>query len=123
MKTLQGMLAQYFIMKSEFTMILFVSSSNKLKLFQKKNQENQETASEETSSLTKKKENMYYKDHKKDAIRHTLEIIEKNQIPWLYHIETSKKKDDLADSFLQGISYLHRMGIIDIHQYLLSFPE
>ena len=44
MKTLQGMLAQYFIMKTNSN-IIFVSSSNKLKEFQeaKENNENNKT--------------------------------------------------------------------------------
>lgn len=137
MKTLQGMLAQYFIMKSENTTIAFVSSCNKLKLFhatklkeiQNTNEispkiestKRKRTIEKDDIMKTKKKE--IYKDHKKDAIKHTLEIIEKNQIPWLHHIETSKKKDDLADSFLQGISYLHRTGILTIHQYVIEISS
>jgi hypothetical protein len=96
MKTVQGMLAQYFIMTyPDGLKIDFVSSSNKLKMFPKAPVDPQLSTSNN------------YKQHKKDGVFYTQEILEKNE--WLSdHIQsmTAKKKDDLADCFLQGVWYM-----------------
>ena len=102
MKTIQGMLAQYFIMRfGDKIHIEFVSSANKLKCFPKDN--NTENANN-------------YKKHKTDAVYYTKEILQKNtSINCSNEGETwsdslvSKKKDDLCDSFLQGIWYLKKL--------------
>ena len=86
MKTIQGMLAQYFIMKGT-EKIEFVSSINKLKNY----------------NLGK----LSYNERKKKGIEITETIIkEKNLINELKIFNASKKKDDLADCFLQGVWYL-----------------
>ena len=88
MKTIQGMVAQYFIMKFEEINIDFISSANKLKLFTTIGSD--------------------YKQHKKDAIYFCNDVLLKN-VNLLSHVEkfnSSKKKDDMADSFLQGIWYI-----------------
>ena len=87
MKTIQGMLAQYFIMKNESIDIQFISSQNKLKYFEK--------------------EGTGYKENKKNAITYSVEMLKKYNLydQWNGHLEV-KKKDDLADCFLQGIWYL-----------------
>ena len=100
MKTIQGMLAQYFIMNTSTNnttnttndiSIEFLSSSGKLKGFEKQN----ENISSE------------YKQHKKDAIYYCHSFLENEQFSsWKSHILHHKKKDDLADCFLQGIWYL-----------------
>ena len=93
MKTLQGMIAQYFIM-NDVTNIKFVSSINKLKYF------------EQSESKTT------YSDRKKLSIHKCSEMLTNNPniIDEKEIFEKSKKKDDLADSFLQGLVYL-----IDFH--------
>jgi hypothetical protein len=114
MKTIQGMLAQYFIMKFDNTIhISFVSSSNKLKLFpMNKNIESDE----------KKK----YKQHKSDAIHHVKQILEKNKSlhSWLNLFNDSnstKKLDDLSDGLLQGIWFLNHIKFITINDtYILT---
>jgi hypothetical protein len=116
MKTIQGMLAQYFIMKSE-TEIEFVSSMNKLKQFEGRRNitkplENtliQDASMNNPASIT----NPDYKQHKKDGIYYCRQMIEKNKEleHWLPALDT-KKKDDLADCFLQGIWYLKNRNII-----------
>lgn len=89
MKTIQGMLAQFFIDR-DIKDIHFVSSHNKLKAFD-----------------VKKKT---YAERKKASIEVTEKIIsEKDSLKdWITLFNTHKKKDDLADSFLQGLWYLSK---------------
>ena len=91
MKTIQGMLAQYFIMKNENIDIEFLSSSGKLKGFEKMN-ENIESN---------------YKQHKKDAIFYCKKFLEKPEYNSWNWILDNEKKDDLADCFLQGIWFFN----------------
>jgi hypothetical protein len=103
MKTIQGMLAQYFIMRfGDSINIEFVSSINKLKGFPKR----------DDIILTNN-----YKNNKADAIFYTRKILSKNltlnllnttNIEWADSLKL-KKKDDLCDCFLQGIWYLQKM--------------
>ena len=96
MKSIQCMLAQYFIMKDDNIIIEFVSSSGKLK------------------GLEKEHENMEseYKQHKTDAVFHTKRLLLNPMFSsWVEHMSTHKKKDDLADAFLQGIWYLTKKNI------------
>ena len=90
MKTIQGMIAQYFIMRNEDIVIDFVSASNKLKKFINNN------------------EKTTYNERKKLSIVKCLELlqtrIEFNE--WNDFFGHHKKKDDLADSFLQGFIML-----------------
>lgn len=95
MNTIQGMVAQYFIMKSSDALVIdFISSAGKLKGL---------SASSE------------YKDHKKDGIAFCQRFMEMN--PALNTLKTvfdsAPKKDDLADCFLQGIYYLKKQNIIN----------
>jgi len=87
MKTLQGMITQYFIMKHT-PVIEFISASNKLKLFM-------------DDSLPVST----YSDRKKAGIEICRNILAAN--PLLHHwspvFDKHKKKDDLADSYLQGL--------------------
>ena len=96
MKTLQGMLAQYFIMKY-VPCVEFISASNKLKMF-----------------MTKKKTT--YTERKLESVEVTKELLEK--LPQLKEykgiLDKNKKKDDLADCFLQGIYYLTVKNMINI---------
>lgn len=88
MKTIQGMITQYFIIKHPSAIVNYVSSFNKLKPF------------------TDKK--LSYKEKKKYAIQKTLELLNsKNNISnWVDFFKKHKKQDDLADSFLQSIVYM-----------------
>ena len=132
MKTIQGMLAQYFIMRgSPEIMIEFVSSANKLKGFtpniakkdttsvsnllmgepesNKKGKDEKETR--ETNGKDPLKEK--YKQHKQDSIIICSQFLNKNEHlkGWITSMN-SPKKDDLADCFLQGIWYLKHKNII-----------
>lgn len=93
MKTIQGMIAQYFIMRNVFD-IIFVNASNKLKLFNGKKSS--------------------YKERKKMGIEVTKTFIEnkdnKDELREMF--EKHKKKDDLADCFLQGYWYMKEFGLI-----------
>ena len=103
MKTLQGMITQYFIMK-HCPQIEFISASCKLKLF--------------TDSQMSYDDEMWidastYADRKKSGIavcRSLGEISRKHQsdfAKWMPCFENNKKKDDLADCFLQGLWRVH----------------
>jgi hypothetical protein len=93
MKTLQGMIMQHFIEK-DFN-VLEISPSNKLKDF-----------------LGNKKTT--YTERKKESIKITQNILLKEFLinKWLSHFNTHKKKDDLADSFLQGLWYFKKHKLI-----------
>ena len=91
MKTIQGMIAQYFIMKNNNIKIEFISSTNKLKDF-----------------INVLDDKLDYKKRKQLGINSCLEVISSDlkYSDWENFIKTHKKKDDLADSFLQGLWYL-----------------
>ena len=88
MKTLQGMIMQHFIEKN-VPLVEEVSASNKLKEF-----------------LGNKKTT--YSERKKASVEITRKLITDNNLllEWLEIFNKHKKKDDLADSFLQGHWYL-----------------
>lgn len=108
MKTIQGMLAQYFIMINHDITIEFISSSNKLKSLEHSDNEKLENVFIENIENTQSK---IYKKHKIDGVTKCSQILEKNIEfkKWVHVLET-KKKDDLADCFLQGIWYIHKNG-------------
>jgi hypothetical protein len=100
MKTIQGMLSQYLIM-NDLHNIIFYSASNKLKTF--------------TNSNSKTD----YKERKKLSVTYTNQLLSEYIFisSWLNYFNTHKKKDDLADCFLQGLSYLiqkHNCNIIQV---------
>lgn len=102
MKTIQGMLAQYFIMKcSPEICIDFVSSSNKLKGMTQPNVELNKT------------EKSKYKQNKKNGILFCSQFLQSNiqfkEWDWTMKLQ---KKDDYADAFLQCIWYLKHQKII-----------
>ena len=93
MKTIQGMIAQFFIMKG-MEDVHFVSASNKLKPYVK-------------GKTT-------YKERKAIGILTTQKLIHDNEdiSLWNKHFSKHSKKDDLADSFLQGLWYMNKNMII-----------
>tara|TARA_B100000424_G_scaffold271743_1_gene276481 strand:- start:9055 stop:9630 length:576 start_codon:yes stop_codon:yes gene_type:complete len=86
MKTLQGMITQYFIQKN-ISQIEYWSSSNKLKPFLNEN----------------KKTN--YRERKLLSIKVTLHLLDTFFNSWSHHYSSHKKKDDLSDCLLQCLHY------------------
>jgi len=158
MKTIQGMLAQYFIMVYSEIKIEFISSINKLKMFSKTNSIREDSLQQKIKPLSTftplhienaqsaspcslitspeggvlnvqrcnenieiKTQSQVYKSHKKDGVYYSKLLLDKNS--WLsnnnrWSLETkkTKKKDDLADCFLQGIWYLMKTDKIKINE-------
>ena len=87
MKMIQGMIMQHFI-EVDCEQIKEISPANKLKEFVKKK--------------------TTYKERKRVSIDITRQLISENDSlhVWLSHFNTHKKKDDLADSYLQGLWYI-----------------
>jgi hypothetical protein len=94
MKTIQGMISQYFIMKNNNINIEFISATNKLKDYIKNN------------NITGK---IDYKQRKKLGIEYcNYWICNNNQgETWIGFFNKHTKKDDLADCFLQGLWYIN----------------
>ena len=92
MKTIQGMISQYFIMKNNNIQIEFISASNKLKDFLPK----------------EKEEKLDYNQRKKLGIQTCLEIITTDCRfkEWTTFFNKHAKKDDLSDCFLQGMWFI-----------------
>jgi len=92
MKTIQGMLSQYFIMKNNNIQIDFISASNKLKDFLPKDH----------------KEKIDYKLRKKLGIQICLQFVDTDLrfMEWGIYLHKHKKQDDLSDAFLQGMWYI-----------------
>jgi hypothetical protein len=114
MKTIQGMLAQYFIMIHEHSDIYieFISSANKLKGFVLPEEPAQQPE-EPAQQPEEQKTTTNYKKNKKNGIFICSQIIQQNEIlqSWSSILNTPKK-DDLADCFLQGIWYLQNKKLI-----------
>lgn len=89
MKAVQGMVTQYWIMRNVID-IVYVSAANKLKPFTQ--------------------EKLTYKQRKKLAIQKTAELVDKNAPSYSEFFASSKKKDDLADAYLQGIWVIEHSG-------------
>ena len=91
MKMIQGMIMQHFIERN-CSSIKEISPANKLKEFS-----------------TKKKTS--YNERKKLGIEVMRSLLDENDniSMWSAHFEGHKKKDDLADSFLQGLWYIKQL--------------
>jgi hypothetical protein len=95
MKTVQGELTMYYVMRFPAAHIEYISSKNKLKSFVT----NEPVASDS---------NAKYKQHKRDGITYATQLLQQHpgMQAWLPSLAT-KKKDDLADCFLQGMYWIH----------------
>ena len=104
MKMLQGMIAQYFIMKN-VNKIEFISATNKLKLF--KNVKNNEN---ENSYKLRKQQGQ--------CICRSLISFYPSLHLWNQEFDKHLKKDDLADCFLQGYYYMYSNSV---YQKMFAF--
>ena len=94
MKSLQGMLTQYFIMRG-YENIEYISSTNKLKLL---------NSSSEVKDKPKDKQKTTYSERKKLGIEYCKEMLtKKGHDEWLQIFLKHGKRDDLADCLLQGL--------------------
>ena len=133
MNTIQGMVAQYFIMRdaNDRLAIDFISSSGKLKGFSDKvlalptadkvlalptadKVQSADKVLALPTTAVKAQDTNTYKDHKRDGIAFCHQFMAANGglATFRHIIEAAPKKDDLADCFLQGIYYLRRENII-----------
>jgi len=128
MKTIQGMLTQYFIMRSrENVHIEYISSQNKLKYFSKCNithtnefiktepepTEKNDISNTNNNTIATIKKNKY-KENKKNGIVYCSHLLDKYsylQKDWYWTMKMIKK-DDYADCFLQGFWFLQKKGFI-----------
>jgi hypothetical protein len=105
MKTIQGMIVQYFIMSDVLVKnVEFISAINKLKDFNKEKEDKSENKNIAKDTKVKTK----YSERKKMGITKCLEIVTNDHRfhEHLKHFQEHKKKDDLADSFLQGLWFI-----------------
>lgn len=93
MKTIQGMLSQYFIMKNNNISVDFISATNKLKDF---------------IPLENKTVKMDYKERKKLGVQTCSNFVVNDTrfSEWSTFFSKHQKKDDLSDCFLQGMWYI-----------------
>jgi hypothetical protein len=108
MNVLQGMISQYFIMRN-ITNIEFISATNKLKLFKTVINKKSDTGGGGNLDNVLESEKKLYKMRKdagKMVCRSLLSFYPKLNV-WIEIYDKHKKKDDLADCFLQGYYYAH----------------
>lgn len=132
MKTIQGMIAQYFIMKGIYD-IEFINASNKLKLFSDKKtnyKERKHLSIQITNDLINKmpENQQYITIHQNNSnvvnsnINDTNNINQKFTKNIIFNkyqninlktiFDSHKKKDDLADCFLQAYWYIKEYNLI-----------
>ena len=118
MKTIQGMIAQIFIIQN-VPNIEFISSINKLRGFTSLENERKIDIEEKKEKTTK---NPNYKQHKKNGISYCQQWLKNDFFcSWcLFFEEFRNKQDDLADCFLQGIWYLKKMNILTEKMNILT---
>jgi hypothetical protein len=135
MKTVQGMITQYFLMHGvDKEHIIYFSSVQKLKvapyhfIFHDTSEKNPGDDADEVDDI------QTYDDRKKAGVACVRKIlvgsvssgsgsspftIQSNECThstaklcscWLHRFESHKKKDDMADSFLQGLSYIVKIN-------------
>jgi hypothetical protein len=109
MKTIQGMIAQYFINSNNYN-IHFISAINKLKSFLK-NKNNINLAISDISNNMNSNNGtnkISYAYRKKLSVYYTKEVLQKyNMNNEVIFFTSHVKKDDLADCFLQAYYYIN----------------
>ena len=103
MKSVQMILYSYFLMNGSMEDIQMINARNKLKVYK---------GPHVICPYENNKKNKY-KINKYLAIKYCKYMIEENEkIDKKFHelYDSSKKKDDLSDSYLQGIYYIEKLG-------------
>jgi hypothetical protein len=111
MKTVQGMLMQYFIMRNINVRVEFINASNKLKDFDFAHDPLLDVHTDlDLVETVAKKNKQDYKGRKKQAVAICTDLLatEATLACWKDFFHSCKKKDDLSDCFLQGIWYLQK---------------
>lgn len=124
MNVLQGMISQYFIMR-DITKIEFISATNKLKLFKSVIQNQIQNNELENVIETEKKLYKMRKDAGKKVCRSLLMFYQSLHI-WITDYDKHKKRDDLADCFLQGYYYAHlkyNQSSFDLDTFLQNYSS
>jgi hypothetical protein len=120
MKTVQGMLAQYFIMKNSDTVIEFCSSANKLSQFTKKESIVRKDIDKKLeNTLVREKEekekdfNPEYKQHKKDGIFYCRRLLETNPcfVPYKNYLDSEKTKQPTSNNNHSSLTQEKRRGV------------
>ena len=131
MNVLQGMISQYFIMRN-ITSIEFISATNKLKLFKTViNKKSEDTSGGNLDNVLESEKKLY--KMRKDAgkiVCRSLLLFYPNLNEWITKYDKHKKRDDLADCFLQGYYYAHlnlnvttAESMFDLETFLSSFHD
>lgn len=115
MKTIQGFITEYFVIRYPECAIQYVSSANKLR-----DASVTEIAAKVAKVATEGKEgkqgfNKDYGEHKKSAVAFCRKVITEdgwgNSDAWIAMFDAYSKKDDLADSFLQGAWFVKKVAV------------
>jgi hypothetical protein len=132
MNVLQGMISQYFIMRN-ITSIEFISATNKLKLFKTvvdKKSENINGGNSNLDNVLESEKKLY--KMRKDAgkmVCSSLLSFYPTLNEWITKYDKHKKRDDLADCFLQGYYYAHlhsnetNKSAFELDTFLSSFHD
>ena len=108
MKSIQIIVYSYFIIKglqnkdSNIEHIIFQSASNKLKVYK--------------GPPVEKKYKTKYSQRKFEAVKHTNFFLENDKENFDF-FNSKKKKDDLADSYLQGLYFIMKNKLADLKSY------
>jgi hypothetical protein len=101
MKTIQGMLTQYFILRRPLATIEYVSASNKLRGLRASSAPAAAPQAEGDGPATTRPRSSY-QQNKVDSVHYT-NLLLQTHVPWQAwkHVFVGPKRDDLADCFLQ----------------------
>ena len=120
MKSIQTMITMYYIMRGVAdTGIHYISSSRKLTLVPESFSVSDSNVLSKSSSISKgdtesKKD---YEKRKKLGVQYTRVFIQIEHPTWVDMFTNHKKKDDLADCFLQGLWWLSHQNHIVLKEY------
>lgn len=103
MKSLQGMITQYFIMKG-LEDISYISATNKLKMFEGSELLYEVDSDDEEAKTAGAGDKKKYKERKDKSVEIVAKLVD-GMPKWGDVFKNHAKKDDLADSLLQALWY------------------